>query len=49
MLSDEAIGACLEHDPGRSVENLLEAALEAGGIDNVSIVLARIGAAPSID
>jgi serine/threonine protein phosphatase PrpC len=48
MLSDEAIGACLAHDPGRSVQKLLEAALEAGGIDNISIVLARIGAASSI-
>lgn len=42
MVSDEAIVECIDPEPGVSVEKLLHAALHAGGIDNVSILIARI-------
>jgi serine/threonine protein phosphatase PrpC len=42
MLSDAAIADCLDADPVRSVQALFEAAMDEGGIDNVSIILARI-------
>jgi serine/threonine protein phosphatase PrpC len=42
MVSDEAIAQCIDSDPRISVSNLLHAALDAGGIDNVSILLARV-------
>jgi serine/threonine protein phosphatase PrpC len=42
MLSDAAIARCLDPEPARSVQALFEAAMNEGGIDNVSIILARI-------
>lgn len=42
MLSDGAIAACLTEDPARSVAALFESAMQAGGADNISIILARI-------
>ena len=42
MLPDAAIARCLQPDPVRSVQALFEAAMDEGGIDNVSIILARL-------
>jgi serine/threonine protein phosphatase PrpC len=42
MLSDAAISGCLDADPVRTVRALFEAAMDEGGIDNISIVLARM-------
>ncbi len=42
MLSDAVIAGCLDADPVGSVQKLFDAAMDEGGIDNVSIVLARI-------
>jgi PPM family protein phosphatase len=42
MLSDAAISRCLDPDPVRTVAALFEAAMDEGGIDNISIVLAAI-------
>jgi serine/threonine protein phosphatase PrpC len=42
MLSDAAIARCLDADPVRSVESLFEAAMQEGGVDNISIVLASV-------
>jgi serine/threonine protein phosphatase PrpC len=42
MVSDEAIVECIDPDPRLTAENLLHAALHAGGIDNVSILVAQI-------
>jgi serine/threonine protein phosphatase PrpC len=39
-IDDDTIRACIEKDDEASVERLLDAALAAGGSDNVSIVLA---------
>ena len=39
-IDDDAIRACIEQDDEISVARLLDAALAAGGFDNVSIVLA---------
>jgi serine/threonine protein phosphatase PrpC len=39
MLSDEAIGAILTHDREGPAEALVEAALAAGGADNVTVVV----------
>ena len=46
MLSDAAIAACLDADPVRSVRALFEAAMDQGGIDNISIILARLEPGP---
>jgi serine/threonine protein phosphatase PrpC len=45
MLSDAAISGCLDADPVRSVRAIFEAAMNEGGIDNISIVLARMESA----
>jgi hypothetical protein len=42
MLDQAAIEGCLTTDARMSVRKLLEAALAAGGLDNVSIVLVDI-------
>ena len=42
MLPDAAIARCLDPDPVKSVQALFEAAMDEGGIDNVSIILARL-------
>lgn len=42
MLSDAAMGSCVDPDPVRTVEALFALAMDAGGIDNISIVLADI-------
>jgi serine/threonine protein phosphatase PrpC len=39
-IDDDAIRACIEQDDEISAARLLDAALAAGGLDNVSIVLA---------
>jgi PPM family protein phosphatase len=44
MLSDHAIHASLDADPAQSVLALFENAMEQGGIDNISIILARVEA-----
>lgn len=41
MLSDQAIAACLSADLDFSVRLLFERAMDEGGIDNISIILAR--------
>ena len=47
MLSDAAMASCLDPDPMRSVRALFEAAMNEGGIDNISIILARLEQGPS--
>ena len=42
MLSDREIAGCLGDDLARSVRSLFEGAMEEGGIDNISIIYARI-------
>jgi serine/threonine protein phosphatase PrpC len=42
MLSDAAIASCLDPDPVRSVQALFQAAMDEGGVDNISIVLASV-------
>ena len=42
MLSDADIARCLDPDPARTVATLFEAAMDEGGIDNISIVVAAI-------
>ncbi|RPI44287.1 MAG: serine/threonine-protein phosphatase, partial [Betaproteobacteria bacterium] len=42
MLSDRDIAACLNDDLARSVRLLFESAMDEGGIDNISIIYARI-------
>ncbi|WP_210214038.1 hypothetical protein [Sinorhizobium meliloti] len=45
MVSEAAIHGILmgETDPASAVRVLLQAALDAGGTDNISIVAARLG------
>lgn len=45
-LDEEILESCLVDDDVGTVENLLRAALDAGGPDNVSIVLVRCPGAP---
>lgn len=47
MLSDQVIAACIDDDPARSVAALFANAMEEGGNDNISIILARIEAGAS--
>jgi protein phosphatase len=49
MVPDDAICAalCAETDPRVACERLLAAALEAGGKDNVTLIVARFDAAPA--
>jgi serine/threonine protein phosphatase PrpC len=48
MLSDGEIAQCLSADLEESVRNLFEGAMNAGGIDNISIIIARVeGGAPA--
>ena len=42
MLNDATIGACLTTDLDQSVRTLFECAMAEGGIDNISIILARL-------
>jgi len=42
MLSDREIASCLGDDLAHSVQCLFEGAMEEGGIDNISIIYARI-------
>ena len=42
MLNDETIAACLGADLDQSVRTLFECAMAEGGIDNISIILARL-------
>jgi serine/threonine protein phosphatase PrpC len=42
MLSDAEISGCLDPDPARTVAALFQAAMDEGGIDNISIVVAGI-------
>ena len=42
MLDQDAIESYLEADPSATVRNLLHAALEAGGADNVSIIVVDV-------
>ena len=47
MLSDQDIAACLDEDLSNSVSALFECAMSEGGIDNISIIYARIERAES--
>ena len=42
MLNDATIGACMSADLDQSVRTLFECAMAEGGIDNISIILARL-------
>ena len=44
MLSDRDIAACLSDDVAQSVRLLFERAMDEGGIDNISIIYARVEA-----
>jgi len=49
MLSDPQIEGCLDADLGRTVTALFENAMRAGGIDNISIIHARIEHQDEVD
>ena len=42
MISDQDIAACLSENLARSVSLLFEAAMDQGGIDNISIIYTRV-------
>ena len=42
MLSDREIAACLQADVADSIQALFEKAMDEGGVDNISIIYARI-------
>ncbi len=43
MLSDADITRCLEDDDEEAARKLFEAAMVAGGVDNISLILASVG------
>jgi serine/threonine protein phosphatase PrpC len=47
MLSDHAIAACLSESLDQSIRALFERAMDAGGNDNISIILARVQSSES--
>lgn len=49
LVEDELIRGCLAHDgPADAADNLVEAALEAGGLDNVTCVVADVADGPPL-
>ena len=44
----DAIEACLTEDPKESVDHLVRSALAAGGLDNISVLIADISSQVNI-